>query len=342
MLGVPHTATYSNREYKSYPPKLAYMAFMDLLYEYHVDRQMHKGEADMGSLTALQMPFVARMTDGTPRIVTDVHADAVRLIGNKGKSSMTPQQFLASWSGEALTAQKKPDSEEPERCKHAFMHAALMAEKYAFWVLIALLGAYLFVANGVYASWSQVVLVALYAGGIVFSWLLTLEQNNVNSGTANAVCSMIQPHGCATVINSDHGMLWGLFHWSEIGLAYFTVSLGALLVAPQVCNYLAYISILCLPYTFWSVYTQHWRIHSWCTLCLCVQGLFWVIFAVQLIGGNMHSLLPLKWDVAVLLVCYALALLVYHKIVPAYFYYERKSAETYSVADNAADSISKL
>lgn len=63
---------------------------------------------------------------------------------------------------------------------------------------------------------------------------------------------------------------------------------------------------------------------------------------MQLIGGNMHSLLPLKWDVAVLLVCYALALLVYHKIVPAYFYYERKSAETDSVADNAADSISKL
>ena len=32
MLGVPHTATYSNLEYKSYPTKLAYMAFMDLLY----------------------------------------------------------------------------------------------------------------------------------------------------------------------------------------------------------------------------------------------------------------------------------------------------------------------
>lgn len=324
MLGVPHTSTYSNREYKSYPPKLAFMAFQDLLYEYHVDRQVTKAPTpSAASLEALRTPFVARMADGSPRIVTAVGAGRVSYITPKCPASVPVDDFLKQWSGEALTASVTPDSAEPDWRRHQFLHAAVVAEHYAFWILLAGVCAFFFVANGIYASWSMTLLTACYIAGIAVCWMLTLKQNNVQSHAAEAVCSMIRPHGCNTVINSDQGMLLGLFHWSEIGLAYFTVSLGALLLQPSVCHYLAYISICCLPYTVWSVYTQHWRLHTWCMLCLCVQALFWVIFGLQLGGGHLHALFPLRWDLAVLLACYGLALLLFHKIVPAYFAYER-------------------
>ena len=40
----------------------------------------------------------------------------------------------------------------------------------------------------------------------------------------------------------------------------------------------------------------------------------------------MHALFPLRWDLAVLLACYGVVLLLLHKIVPAYFVYERSQA----------------
>ena len=337
MLGVPHTATFSNREYKSYPPKLAFMAFQDLLYEYHVDRHLVRADpADAKALQELKLPCVVQMTDGSPRIVTAADSGKVAFITSQGNGTAPLEEFLKTWNGKAVEATPRPDSAEPDWKCHRLQHAAVIVEHYAFWVLIVALSAFFFVSNKIYASWSLTLLTLFYALGVVVSWMLTLKQNNVQSASAEAVCSMIQPKGCSTVVNSAQGTFLGLFHWSEIGLTFFTVSLGALLLHPETVNYLAYISILCLPYTVWSVYTQHFRIHSWCTLCLCVQTLFWIIFGISLGGGHMHHLFPLRWDLAVLLACYGIALLVYHKIVPAYFDYERHTADQ----DTASSTLS--
>lgn len=327
MLGVPHTATYSDREYKSYPPRLAFMAFQDLLYEYRIDRHLTSGEATGASLRGLRLPCVAAMADGTPRIITAIDGDTVHYTSCKGDGSMPLSGFLNNWSGKSIEAGVTGRSAEPEWRKHRLAHVAAVTEHYAFWLLTAALALFFFFYNGLYSSWSMTLLTLLYALGTMVCWMLTLKQNNVRSASAEAVCSMLQPHGCSSVVNSDMGSLFGLFHWSEIGLAYFSVSLGAVLLHPASVNYLGYISILCLPYTLWSVYTQHRKLHSWCTLCLTVQLLFWLIFGVSLGGGHIRGLLPLRWNLAVLMACYALALLLYHKIVPAYFDYERRNAD---------------
>lgn len=328
LLGVRHTQTYSNREYKSYPPKLAFMAFQDLLFEYNVDRKVSVLEPTVASLKSLPKPCVLQMNDGKPQILSCIRDAEVTRISSQGKEQLPLDEFVKQWSGKALVAVPNPDSGEPDYGKHRFMHFATVAEHYIFWLLMAALVAFFFVSNALYTSWSLTLLVALYALGVAVSWMLTLKQYNVSSASTDAVCSMIEKHGCATVVNSDSGSFFGLFRWSEIGLAFFTVSLGALLVHPAIANYLAYISILCLPYSFWSVYTQHWKLHSWCTLCLCVQALFWIIFGVSLGGGHLHHLFPLHWDLAVLLAAYGVALLIYHKIVPAYFAYESRDGQS--------------
>lgn len=326
LLGVPHTVTFSNREYKSYPPKLAFMAFQDLLYEYKVGRKLVTSpEPTADALKGLQLPCVVQNTDGSPMVVTTVSDSDVSYLTASGPVSASMVDFLKLWNGKAIEATRTSESAEPDWRKHSFLHFATVAEHYVFWILLVALCAYFYVSNGLYSSWSLTLLTVLYAFGLAASWMLTLKQNNVHSESAEAVCSMIEPHGCNTVVNSPQGTFLGLFHWSEIGLTFFTVSLGTLLLHPQSVNYLAYISILCLPYSFWSVYTQKFKIHSWCTLCLTVQTLFWIIFGICLGGGHLHHLFPLHWDLAVMLACYGLALLFYHKIVPAYFSYELQS-----------------
>lgn len=334
MLGVPHTAIFSNSEYKSYPPKLAFMAFQDLLYEYHIGRHLVTADASKPlepQLQSLTLPCVIQSDDGKPVIVTSA-GEQVEYVTMQGKATAPVAEFVKRWNGKAIEAAVQHDSAEPEWRRHRFHHLAAIAEHYAFWVLTAAVAVYFFVSNRLYASWSLTLLTILYALGIATCWLLTLKQNNVHSASAEAVCSVIEKTGCTTVVNSEQGMFMGLFHWSEIGLAFFTVSLGALLVYPAVVNYLAYISILCLPYSFWSVYTQHWKLHSWCTLCLTVQALFWIIFGISIGGGHLHSLFPLQWDAGILTACYGIALLLFHKIVPAYFAYESRAATSTTTA----------
>ncbi|MDR3220154.1 MAG: vitamin K epoxide reductase family protein, partial [Dysgonamonadaceae bacterium] len=51
---------------------------------------------------------------------------------------------------------------------------------------------------------------------------------------------------------------------------------------PSLIFYLALINILALPYSFWSVWYQKFKAKQWCVLCLIVQVLLWLIFAVNL------------------------------------------------------------
>ena len=66
-----------------------------------------------------------------------------------------------------------------------------------------------------------------------------------------------------------------------------------LLIFPQYINLLALCNLICLPFSFWSVWYQKIRAHAWCTLCLCVQSMLWLLFFCYLFGGWLHGLLPL-------------------------------------------------
>ena len=66
-----------------------------------------------------------------------------------------------------------------------------------------------------------------------------------------------------------------------------------LLIFPQYINLLALCNLICLPFSFWSVWYQNFRAHAWCTLCLCVQSMLWLLFFCYLFGGWLHGLLPL-------------------------------------------------
>lgn len=51
-----------------------------------------------------------------------------------------------------------------------------------------------------------------------------------------------------------------------------------LLIFPQYINLLALCNLICLPFSFWSVWYHKFRAHAWCTFCLCVQSMLWLLF----------------------------------------------------------------
>ncbi|MDO4320321.1 MAG: vitamin K epoxide reductase family protein [Bacteroidales bacterium] len=304
ILGVSHTTDYSSTRFASYPPKLALTAIADLLAEYGMN-PIETKENESPSLDGMTLPFAAQLKDGHYTIVTGVDGDAVVLYTKDHRvERVAESDFLAQWNGRSVAAVKTADACEPHLGKHRMAEAAAVARKWLLIAGVAFLAGYCFVAHGIWRSWGQIVLTGLYGLGIYISYLLVLKQSGVQNKTADKICGVIESHGCGTVLETSAAKLFGLYPWCEVGLAYFSVSLAALLVCPECVRWLAAICVCCLPYTVWSVSYQKFKAHAWCTMCLTIQALMWAIFIVMLVSGQFATLLPLTWEPAILIACY--------------------------------------
>lgn len=322
ILGVPHTIDYSGTRFTSYPPKLALTAIADLSAEYGMEPIVTK-ESDSPTLNGMTLPFVAQYKDGHYTIVTGVDGSDVLLYTHNHRSERMPEgDFVAQWNGRSVATVRNDSACEPHLGKHRMVEYASVARKWLLIAGIAFLAVYCFVANGIWRSWGQIVLTGLYAFGLYISYLLVLKQSGAQSKTADKICGVIEQHGCSTVLETSGAKLFGIYPWCEVGLAYFSVSLAALLVCPSCAGWLAAVSVCCLPYTVWSVSYQKFKAHAWCTMCLTIQALMWVIFAVMLVSRQFAPLLPLTWTPAILMTCYLCVFFTINYLTPKIFDYE--------------------
>ncbi|MDE6116860.1 MAG: hypothetical protein K2O30_10470 [Duncaniella sp.] len=327
ILGIPHTEEYSSERFIAYPPKLALIGMEDLLHEYHVD-VVRKKPNDSKNLSECKVPFVAQLVDGHYVIVTSISDDVVTYHSRSLKVIKEPvDAFMEKWNGAFVFGTKTGESGETQLMQHRLKKIAKYFERWFVILSVVFMFVYGFVNNRLYDSWATVILPVLYGLGIYVCYLLVLKQSHVQSDAADSVCGIIQKNGCGTVLDTDASRLFGLFPWCEIGLSYFTVSEIAILLYPQCVNYLAIISVCCLPYTIWSVAYQKFKIGAWCTLCLTIQALMWVIFIVFLSGGEFRNLLPIKVDAVILLLAYGTTLFVFNWLIPIIFRYELSKEE---------------
>lgn len=326
LLNVPHTSRYSDARFRAYPSKHTFIALQDLLAEYGVLSTLENDNSK--DLSKLSVPFVAETSDGF-MIVTSVRPDSISaMVRGGGTVDMTHSEFCTKWSGKALTASPMANASEPDYRHH---RAKCLTDKLMSWGMVLMLiglTVYFIIINGTYTSWSRIVALLLTGAGTYVSYLLVLKESHVVSSAADALCGVIEKEGCSHVLASDGSALFGTIPWCEIGITYFSVTFAALLIFPsQLMPYLAVISVCCLPYTIWSVSYQKFKAKAWCTMCLTVQTIFWLLFATYLIGGDFRGLLPIRWaDVILLLCAYAITLISVHFLVPRVFHAERADA----------------
>ncbi len=312
-LGVKHTTGYSDRQFAEMPFQSMF-GLANLLKQYGVATTgiSVAEESRAEAMTQLPLPFLADTPDGFA-IVTGVSGGTVTYMTQHKQFQVPVEKLLSGWNGIALLASADDQSVEPGYFRH---HVAEIAEGVKRWVLrllvISLLGFGMW-ASGLWSHWAAWFTVALDCTGIWLSWLLVQKSLGIQNGAADAVCSVLEEGGCDQLARSEASSFMGIFKWSEVGLAYFSVSLLALLLFPATLPALAAINILCLPYTVWSILYQRFKAKVWCTLCVCVQATLWLLFASYLAGGATARILPFTcalWvDLAVLACCYVAALL---------------------------------
>ena len=313
LLGVPHTPCYTDRRFNDMPFQSLF-GLKKLLQEYNVDSE-GLFLSDKSEVTALTPPFLAHTPKGFV-IVTHIDSDNVDYLTQGQQEKIAIPAFLEAFDGNAFLAFPKPDSKEPDYAQHSRMIFITKAKNVLLWVLAIALFAYLFITNGIYSHVSTVLLTVFNLLGLYFTYLLVQKSAKIHNPAADRVCRVLQDGGCDSVLKTKASSFFGIFNWSEVGFAYFSVSLLCLLLFPEWINYLATSNILCLPFTVWSISYQKFVAKAWCTLCVSVQCLLWCLFICYLCGGWIKDIFPLRLQFFVLGATYVFILLALNKLMP--------------------------
>lgn len=312
-LQVPHTYYYSTEQFENMPFKSIF-GLSRLLRDYGVDTQGYK----LGTpteITALTPPFLAN----TPRgfvIVTGVEDDNITYMTEGQSETMPTTQFCEAWGGAVLCAFPKSTASEPDYLLHARIQFFMNIKRKVLAVVTVALLIYAFIAQHLYGNISAILATVFNLVGLYFTYLLVQKSAHIKNSHADRVCGVLQQHGCDDILASDASKFFGLFGWSEVGFAYFSISLLTLLLFPSALPWLALINVCCLPFTAWSIWYQRFRAHTWCTLCVSVQATLWLLFFSYLPSGWYHHIFPLSPTLFVLGALYLVTLLGLNAVMP--------------------------
>lgn len=314
-LGVPCTAAYSDAAFAAMPFRSLF-GLSKLLRKYGVENEAY-ALTDKSAAASVPTPFLAQY--GCSFVVVDgVGPDGWHISDGARCRTVDNDTFMDRFGGAVLLAYPCEGSCEPRVCLHRFVDLATAAKRWVLAACVVFLVVYLVVSKEIYHSWSLLAVIAVDMVGFYASYLLTLKSTGIRSDAGDAICGVIERAGCHTVLGTSASRFFGIFGWSEVGLAYFGVSLGALLVFPEHAGAVALCNAIACPFSFWSVWYQKYRAKAWCTLCLTVQSCLWATLICGIAGGWFRHALPAGWPFVVLAVCYVAALLAVEAVAETF------------------------
>jgi uncharacterized membrane protein len=235
----------------------------------------------------------------------------------------TVESFRTHWQGIILLAESNEESGDENYKNSRNQEVMQQIFRITFITLALVVG-----ASGLYLTFlehtSVFVLMLLFtklAGILVSSLLLWHLIDNQNPFLKN-VCQINNSTDCNSVLNSEVATIGGILSWSEVGFFYFSGSFIAITLSGQenaITQVLAYLNLLALPYTIFSIYYQTWRIKKWCILCVFVQILLWVEFSLFFTNSSFR--LPFIWNVqtvVTLLFSFGIPVIIWYLLQPIF------------------------
>lgn len=301
QLQVKVTAGTIDSTLKNHPDYPSILSISDALKQWKVDSYTIKVNKE--KLHELPTPFIAHVNiQGGSFItitnVTDSHV-IYKMRGGGGNllSKLIPE-FLQEWSGVALLAEAGTHAGE-ENYKHTRRIEILQSLKLPFVISIIFCIAVYSVIFQYYISTifaPYILLMLLKLAGCTIAVLLLWYEIDKTNPLLKQICSLSKQTNCSAVLGSKQAKLFNAVSWSEIGFFYFAGGLISLLVAgtqaANILTILAWLNVLALPYTFFSIYYQ-WKVaKQWCVLCLAVQALLVSEFTTSYLSNSLAFRAP--------------------------------------------------
>ena len=121
--------------------------------------------------------------------------------------------------------------------------------------------------------------------GIYCAFLLLQKQLHIPNKIADKLCGFAKESHCENVTESDGATILGLVKLSEVGFGFFLTNLIVILICPKSMFWLTVYAVCVLPFSFWSIWYQKYKVKNWCVLCLSSLALMWLQAITYIIGG---------------------------------------------------------
>lgn len=287
-LGVDYTETYADKIYAENPNKDNFLGLYSMLTHYGICTKCLRLE-DFSITGALKVPFVTER-GGVFIVVNRIIDNVVSYEDKNGKYELSIDRFLDGWDGNVMLLRITSSSSEPDyRIHHRnqlFNH--LMCVIFVLAYVFILSACY--IINGSILAKGFASLLFLDILGIGVCYLLVRKQLRLNTPLGDKICSALGQRGCDSVLNSPSSTILGIIKLSEIGLGYFLGDTILLSILPFIGTVPYLFTILCLPFTFWSIGYQALVVKRWCPLCLCVLLILWVKSSIIMIYSMLNGL----------------------------------------------------
>ena len=236
------------------------------------------------NFSQVPVPFIAKTSssDGDYCLVTSLENNKITYLNEKNKwVSSELETFFLQYGGAILAADKSGQSGEPDylenKKKHLQKRSLYIGSLLLFIsiFLIALLN------HQMVLIIPTILLFVFKLLGISVCTLLLIQSFDANNPFVNKFCSSGSENGCKNILGTSSAKIFGgTVSWSEIGFFYFLSTFITLCLSggsSTTINFLAFVNILAIPYTVYSIGHQ-FNAKSWCRLCLTVQVLLWLEF----------------------------------------------------------------
>lgn len=298
LLHVNITQTTLIRDLEAHPDYPSLASVSDILSNYGVSNLAIR--VDPARLAEVPVPFIATVKGEKSEIdfysvVRDVSGDRVSFFDSeRNKWTDLPQKvFLQRFSGTILLVEAgrpdhtgEPDYEKKhkeETRKHALQWFVAMV--LPFLLLVDCISA--FIRLGAGAVYPVLFSMEILCGSIIGILLIWYDLDRYNP-MLQQICGAGKKINCGAVLQSKASKIAGV-SWTALGFTYFTglllLFLTVGIAAPRALFAASWLNVLALPYVLFSVYYQ-WRVaKQWCVLCLSVQALLVLQFAVAAAAG---------------------------------------------------------
>lgn len=283
LLKIKHTKLYSSRYYNEHLYKNTLFGISKMLWAYRINNVGLRLN-DKKEIQSLGIPFIAQLNQEFV-IVSKIAGNEIAYLSRNKEFAVTSEEFYNTWSGGVFIAEPDENSIEPDYKENRKKEFSGEIVKYLllFAVVIGMILNY--VTNKAFLDPGYCISLMINIVGCYTGYLLMLKQLHIQSDSADKLCSLLKKGDCNSVLESSAAKFMGIVGWSEIGLGYFLSNIWIIVFEPRFIPYLAFINICALPYSFWSIWYQKFKIKEWCVLCLVVQLLLWGIFFSDLLSG---------------------------------------------------------
>ena len=338
LLQVKHTLGYSSLYYEEHPHKNDLYGLSAMLTHYGVENIALRLEKSILSLKELEAPYIAHI-DNDFGVVYKTDSEKVYYYYKGYKHDAPFEQFLNIWSGNVLVGEANENSIEPDYKNNQKKELIKTGEQIALVAAVSLLFIVLGIVSGFYIKICFISSLIINIAGLFISYLLILKQLKVNNYYANKICSLIKQGDCNGVLETDAAKFLNIFGWSEIGTGYFFANIVFIVCMPELYPYITLINIIVLPYTIWSIWYQKKVAKQWCTLCLLVQGVLWLIFLNNLLFGMIS--IPIFNITSILIIgcLYTIPVLLINLIIPVFSNAKKLNQTTHELNNFKSDKF---